>query len=159
MARERYRRGGTAPNQVCICVDEIREGEFGGKVYSRYSRNPWEFHSLIELLGGMESFYNKIAFPQSAVQLRGINWHAPGNLPGKTEEPVLEKEFLTKKKGVCATYLVTVRYRQNATWQGSFLWVEENRAREFKSTLELMMLIDKALKEHLSGRNPLRRNW
>ena len=71
MARERYRRGGTAPNQVCICVDEIREGEFGGKVYSRYSRNPWEFHSLIELLGGMESFYNKIAFPQSAVQLRG----------------------------------------------------------------------------------------
>ena len=58
MARERYRRGGTAPNQVCICVDEIREGEFGGKVYSRYSRNPWEFHSLIELLGGMESFYN-----------------------------------------------------------------------------------------------------
>ena len=31
MARERYRRGGTAPNQVCICVDEIREGEFGGK--------------------------------------------------------------------------------------------------------------------------------
>ena len=60
---------------------------------------------------------------------------------------------------MCATYLVTVRYRQNATWQGSFLWVEENRAREFKSTLELMMLIDKALKEHLSGRNPLRRNW
>lgn len=98
MARERYRRGGTAPNQVCICVDEIREGEFGGKVYSRYSRNPWEFHSLIELLGGMESFYNKIAFPQSAVQLRGINWHAPGNLPGKTEEPVLEKEFLTEKR-------------------------------------------------------------
>ena len=115
--------------------------------------------AMVELLGGMESFYNKIAFPQSAVQLRGINWHAPGNLPGKTEEPVLEKEFLTEKKGVCATYLVTVRYRQNATWQGSFLWVEENRAREFKSTLELMMLIDKALKEHLSGRNPLRRNW
>ena len=67
MARERYRRGGTAPNQVCICVDEIKEGEFSGKVYSRYSRNPWEFHSLIELLGGMESFYNKIAFPQVRV--------------------------------------------------------------------------------------------
>lgn len=159
MARERYRRGGTAPNQVCICVDEIREGEFGGKVYSRYSRNSWEFHSLIELLGGMESFYNKIAFPQSAVQLRGIDWNGPEDLLKEADEPFLKKEFLTEKRGECATFLVTVRYRQNATWQGSFLWVEENRAREFKSALELMMMIDKALKEHISGRNPLRKNW
>lgn len=159
MARERYRRGGTAPNQVSICVDGIREGEISGKVYSRYDTAPWEFHSLTELLGGMESFYNKIAFPQSAVQLRGARWKTPENLPGKTEAPFLEKEFLKEKKGDCATFLVTVRYRQNATWQGSFLWMEENRAREFKSVLELLLIIDKALKEYLFGRNYYRKNW
>ena len=78
MAKGKYRRWGTAPNQVCVCVDEIKDGEISGKVYSRYSRTPWEFNSLIELLGQMESFYNKISFPQAAVQIRGIQWQERG---------------------------------------------------------------------------------
>ena len=159
MAKGKYRRWGTAPNQVCVCVDEIKDGEISGKVYSRYSRTPWEFNSLIELLGQMESFYNKISFPQAAVQIRGIQWQERGKFQAEAEQPFLEKEFLLEKRGIQATFLIIVRYRQNATWQGSFLWVEENRSLEFKSALELLMMMDKSLKTPAFGRNPLRKSW
>ena len=49
-----------------------------------------------------------------------------------------------KKKG---TFVVHVRYRQNATWQGSVTWVDEQREQYFRSTLELLKLIDGALEK------------
>lgn len=107
----------------------------------------------------MESFYNKISFPQAAVQIRGIQWQERGKFQAEAEQPFLEKEFLLEKRGIQATFLIIVRYRQNATWQGSFLWVEENRSLEFKSTLELLMMMDKSLKRPAFGRNPLGKSW
>ena len=151
MAKGKYRRWGTAPNQVCVCVDEIKDGEISGKVYSRYSRTPWEFNSLIELLGQMESFYNKISFPQAAVQIRGIQWQEMGKLQVEAEQPFLEKEFLLEKRGIQATFLIIVRYRQNATWQGTISWVDKNEKQQFRSALELIKLIESALDEAEGG--------
>ena len=37
--------------------------------------------------------------------------------------------------------------QQNATWQGSVTWVDEQREQYFRSTLELLKLIDGALKK------------
>ena len=45
------------------------------------------------------------------------------------------------------TFLVCVQYRQNATWQGSVTWVDEQREQYFRSTLELLKLIDGALEK------------
>ena len=84
----------------------------------------------------MESFYNKIAFPQSAVQLRGIDWNGPEDLLKEADEPFLKKEFLTEKRGECATFLVTVRYRAERHLAGKLSVGGGKPAREFKSALE-----------------------
>lgn len=42
-------------------------------------------------------------------------------------------------------FVVDIRYRENSTWQGEVLWVDQNRQCSFRSALELLKLIDGAL--------------
>ena len=45
------------------------------------------------------------------------------------------------------TFIIKVMEQQNATWQGSVTWVDEQREQYFRSTLELLKLIDGALEK------------
>ncbi len=45
------------------------------------------------------------------------------------------------------TFIVKVMNQQNATWQGSVTWVDEQREEYFRSALELLKLIDGALEK------------
>lgn len=47
--------------------------------------------------------------------------------------------------GVNQTFIVNVKYRQNATWQGTVTWVEEKKKASFRSLLELIKLMDSAI--------------
>lgn len=45
------------------------------------------------------------------------------------------------------TFIIKVMDQQNATWQGSVTWVDEQREQYFRSTLELLKLIDGGLEK------------
>lgn len=45
------------------------------------------------------------------------------------------------------TFEVTVRFQQNATWQGQILWIEKNHRQTFRSALEMLKLMDEAITE------------
>lgn len=45
------------------------------------------------------------------------------------------------------TFIIKVMDQQNATWQGSVTWVDEQREQYFRSTLELLKLIDGVLEK------------
>lgn len=45
------------------------------------------------------------------------------------------------------TFIIKVMDQQNATWQGSVTWADEQREQYFRSTLELLKLIDGALEK------------
>ena len=53
------------------------------------------------------------------------------------------------RRGAENTFLVKILNKQNATWQGSVTWVEEQKTQNFRSALELLKLIDGALDEEL----------
>lgn len=42
-------------------------------------------------------------------------------------------------------FVVNIRYRENATWQGEVLWVDQKRQCNFRSALELLKLMDGVL--------------
>lgn len=54
----------------------------------------------------------------------------------------MNKKKSGKDKG---TFIVKIHECQNATWQGSVLWVEEQEEQYFRSALELLKLIDGAV--------------
>lgn len=129
------------PNLVNICVDERN---FCGRFYHEYAKECEKFHSIMELLHQLEVLYDNISFPQAAVELR----HFTKQIYKREEkhfEKVLNKEEVKQQKGKCATFFVYVQYRQNATWQGKVMWVEKNQYMEFRSVLEMIMLMDNAL--------------
>jgi len=49
------------------------------------------------------------------------------------------------KKGKEGTFVVKILDCQNATWQGSVVWVEGQQEQYFRSALELLKLIDGTL--------------
>jgi len=43
------------------------------------------------------------------------------------------------------TFEISVKFRQNATWQGQILWAEKSTKQTFRSVLEMLKLMDEAL--------------
>lgn len=48
-------------------------------------------------------------------------------------------------------FIIDIRYRENATWQGEVRWVDQNKQSSFRSALELLKLIDGALDKAEAG--------
>ena len=44
------------------------------------------------------------------------------------------------------TFVVKIEHCCNETWQGEVVWAEENRKEKFRSALELIKLMDEAMK-------------
>ena len=44
-----------------------------------------------------------------------------------------------------ASFLIQVQFRQNATWQGTVRWLNRDQTQRFRSTLELISLMEDAL--------------
>ncbi|MFV0496945.1 MAG: hypothetical protein ACK5L0_02070 [Candidatus Fimivivens sp.] len=43
------------------------------------------------------------------------------------------------------TFIVQIAYRQNETWQGTLKWVNQGTEAHFRSTLELIHMMDSAI--------------
>ena len=43
------------------------------------------------------------------------------------------------------SFMITIKNTQNSTWQGVVNWVDEEKRESFRSTLELLKLLDSAI--------------
>ena len=44
------------------------------------------------------------------------------------------------------TFIIQIAYQQNDTWQGTLKWMNQGKEAHFRSTLELIHMIDTAIK-------------
>lgn len=133
-----------APNLISICVDRAGDGDYAGRIWHQYDDNPIEYRNLMEMLKKMERLYDTWNFPQcSTVNRQFAKKQAGKNQRTETGKP--DTERIEGKRGEKATFLVQVKYRQNATWQGSVTWLEREEQQSFLSVLELLKLMDRAL--------------
>lgn len=59
----------------------------------------------------------------------------------------LDDGLLKSKAGEKATFIIQVQFRQNASWQGTITWAEKKKTMRYRSTLEMLKLMDEALSE------------
>jgi hypothetical protein len=45
------------------------------------------------------------------------------------------------------SFSLQIQFRQNASWQGRIIWMEEKKTVTFRSLLELLVLLEEALGE------------
>ena len=135
--------------RVLVCVDDLRDEEPGGRWYNPYQPRAVRFESVLQLLNGMEELYNDLSFPQPAFCCR--SWRQGEEARDrcrkrkKEVKRYMSDEVFKEKRGEKATFVVQVQFRQNATWQGTVTWAEKNETRHFRSTLELIRLMDESL--------------
>lgn len=136
-----------APSLISVCVERIENGEYEGNMWHLYQKEPVYFITTVDLLRKMEQFFDDWDFPQASTVSRSFNRKetAEGRKIKKEAVNQMEVKELMKKEGAKGTFVVHVKYRQNATWQGEVVWAEKKEKKCFRSALELLKLIDSAL--------------
>ena len=130
------RAWGNEYRTTTVCIDTFNSGSICGRLYNPYLENGAPFQSLMEFLLQMEQALDGMDFPQSFTAARSFS-PAPAHKTGPPGE--------VYRPGNMATFAVRILFRQNASWQGSIVWLDEDREQSFRSVLELILLMNNAL--------------
>lgn len=120
-----------------VCVDTYRAGVFGGRFINIHQETE-QFEGLAQFLVKMDAMLDDQQIPQAYTSLRAFS---DTFLPR-------DNEFRPGQigKGELATFEVKVLFRQHSSWQGTLLWREKRKEQNFRSVLELVLLMDSAMR-------------
>lgn len=142
-------------SRVLIKVEGYTGGVIAGLLYNPYLDVSYRFKDVVDFTDKLDAMFDELSFPQAAMSYRSFDAakakkkkagkgaaQAP---PAKEVEaqPVDKKEKLNPQDS--DVFIVHVQFRQNATWQGTIKWAGENEEKRFRSTLELLKIMDSAL--------------
>lgn len=133
------------PSVFYICVDGILRGDEMGRLYHVFSERPFYFQDTGRLFKTMDTILDYLDFPQASMTSRRFIDREDKTVRGKKTVMEVKNKKAKEQRGNKATFIVHVRYRQHASWQGEVTWVESRQSVGFRSALELMKLIDSAL--------------
>lgn len=120
-----------------VCIDSYENGVPVGRLYHPYLDDARPFCSTMQFLQDMEQLMDQMEFPKAFTAIR--TFAQPSMCA--TGPPGAEPQI-----GNAATFAVKLLFRQNASWQGSVTWIEGQREQGFRSVLELLLLMDSALR-------------
>ena len=121
---------------MLVCVDSYEGGVPRGRLYLPGQQGQ-RFDSLSQLLlraeqlleqGGAQSF----TIPRIFALAKPLR-----SAPCDADELA---------RGKAATFEMRVLFRQHASWKGELLWLEKDARQSFRSALELITLMDSALR-------------
>ena len=123
-----------------ICVDSYQDSVLKGRLYASDLGYSDCFHSTVEFLKKMASLADHAMLPQAAYRPRVFR---------TPQESVMQPPpDALPHTGALSTFALRILFRQNASWQGSIFWLDEEQEEHFRSVLELIFLIDSTLSEH-----------
>lgn len=130
---------------VIIYVDSFEKKCLGGRIYHPSFNHIKSFNSLIELLLIMEGLFDDLSYPWPSMRIRTFqNQLSHSEKKEFTNEKEAKMHYL-ERKGKLGSFSVRVQFRRNASWQGTLRWIDKNKEEYFRSTLEMIMLMDNAL--------------
>ena len=134
----REKQWGDEYRTTIICADSFEGGLLSGRLCHPALTEEDSFSGVLEFLRKMEALLNGMEFPQSFTAPRSFQ-SPEGWTAGSSETGAI-------RRGRLATFAVRIMFRRNASWQGSVTWLEEDRKENFRSVLELLLLMDSALR-------------
>lgn len=120
-----------------VCVDSYENGILIGRFYNPYLESGETFSGVMQLLLKISQMLDAMNFPDSFMAPRSFA-PAAGFDSAPTENPMA--------RGTLATFALRVLFRQNASWQGMLSWLEGEQEQGFRSVLEMLLLMDTALR-------------
>ncbi len=132
--------------RTLVCVNKVIAHDPTGTFFNPYMNGERKFTGIINLIDQMDAFFDQQGFPQAFNQYRSFQ-KTSSNRSNQAEEVVeqMGEEMFEIKRGEKATFVIQVQFRQNSTWQGTITWTEQKKIQHFRSTLEMIKLMDSAL--------------
>ena len=121
---------------IHVCVDGFQSGVLRGRLFNHSLTAGRSFHCLSQFLQEVEQTLDSMKFPKAYTAPRTFR-------PKQISEAAPPKE--DHHSGLLATFSLRILFRQNASWQGSVTWLDNNQEQSFRSVLELILLFDNAL--------------
>jgi len=119
-----------------VCVDSYDDGVLRGCFFTPH-QEVLQFSSLSQFLLKMEELLDQLQSPQA--------YTTPRRFSDMLPEIVVPTE--TVPRGAKATFELKILFRQHTSWQGTVVWREKKTEHSFRSVLELVLLLDSALRE------------
>ena len=130
------RTWGTEYRLTTVCIDSYENRQLCGRFYHPCLSGGQRFHSVTQFLLGMQQALDAMDFPKAFTAIRNFT------PPTDHETGPPDTAYTPGKQ---ATFTVRILFRQNASWQGSVIWMEGRQEQCFRSVLELILLLDNAL--------------
>ena len=109
-----------------------------GVLVNPYYEREMPFGSITQLLNLMSEMLDDLKYPQQTMGTRSF-------VKDQKQKAVEINIEIPDNQPVLASFKVNVLFRQNASWQGSAVWLENAVESPFRSVLELIMLFDSVL--------------
>lgn len=123
-------------NVMTVRVTSYQDRCMKGFLDSTQTGQSLAFSSAVDLLLQIEALMDQSNSPQRNEEHRSFT-------PGGAAEALTPVQRADVEP--LAVFQFNVMFRQNATWQGNLLWVDEGMEAHFRSVLEILHLMDSAL--------------
>jgi hypothetical protein len=119
-----------------VKIYSYERGNHVGVIKNPYFKDGAGFDSTMQMLKLIDELQDSLNFPQKSMMPRSFaeagNRSREASAAAAGGKPV-------------ASFSVNILFRQNASWQGSILWLESALQSEFRSALEMLLLMDSVL--------------
>ena len=125
-----------------IRVYSYQNKNIQGVISNPFFKTDMVFENMMQLITIIEYISNSLLHPQKTMQLRQFSDN------NGSAEPLsfnFETTLDFSDHNPLATFELEIIFRQNASWQGNIVYVEQNLSSAFRSVLELFTLLDSVL--------------
>ena len=134
-----------------LCID--RESEtLVGRMYSKTIEKPIKFESSSNMLLEADDLFDQQGYPQRFMEPRSFQKDSAVPSRFHYPKPVISDQEILEQEGKCCTLDVFVQSRRKAGWQGAVFEPEGGFISEFKSELELLMILEKEINKKKPGK-------
>jgi hypothetical protein len=128
--------------KTCTITVYSYEGKtLRGTVSNPYFKKPAVFENAIQFVLLIDELQDTICFPRESMKTRSFS-------DPEEPKPVYERKTAEEAGMIgrsLASFKLNIMFRQNASWQGNIVWIDNRTESQFRSVLELIMLLDSAL--------------
>lgn len=132
-------------SSVLVCINSFELHEPVGVLYTVTQPEPIAFNGAIQLCNIMDEYFTANKAPQQTHEYRSFSSKKQKSTEENTMAEIITQSELPNENGQKGTFIVYVQFRQNASWQGQIQWVDGKKTQKFRSTLEMLKLIDEAV--------------
>lgn len=144
--------------RTLICVDSVDDSIITGTLHNPCFPAPISFRDVDMLMALMERFFEVISYPQANFKFRSFQGRDSSiPFPAIPALPSSHNLDLPKERGTVCTFLLHVKLRKSASWQGTLYCAEEDREWAIRSDLEFALLLERVLCRRFRRR--LCRSW